>query len=203
MPVTINGTSGIIFNDSTGQSTAIPSTLKLIRPRSWAFSTVHGPQPSRQVRYISRYQVVNMTTNPYYGAQVYTTVSAGNDTLTWVTGARPVRVIITSGIYSYADDYVTIEVIRDGTIVNATTHSGGTTIFSDNNERFTNGGSGEYTNQPGIRLPQRHGDFWQTKIVEDIPANTTRNYFNYVGLYTGNGADGVQTFFQIELGAIL
>lgn len=132
---------------------------------SW-FSNISGLN-GRGTYYNTRYSDDGYGNYTYIG-QNKLTVTNYSDT--------NMRVNVTGGIFDYTDDTWRHYVMRDGSAVSSSQHSGGTMIIDSENQ--APGGVGPYT----------------TTVTQDIAANSSATFWLYTSVLNGSNYDKLSPY---------
>lgn len=138
---------------------------------SWINGT---PNQTRGVLYNTRYSY-----DTYSGAVVYLGVT--QITINNLTDSATMRINIVGGVASSSDDTYRYYVVRGGSIVNSSTHSGGTVLIDS-----TTSGSGV---------------FRSTSITQDIGPNSSATFTHYSGVLNGSSFDYLTPYLSISFNA--
>lgn len=140
---------------------------------SW-YSGGFIPNSSRGTLYNTRY-TLNKDSEGLPNGAVY----AGYNQITINNlSDSTLRINVVGGVYSVSDDTYRYYVIRGGSVVNSTTHSGGTIIIDS-----TTTGS---------------GTFRSTLVTQDIPPNSSVAFTHYSGVLSGSNLDKLNVYFTIS-----
>jgi hypothetical protein len=171
---TLIASQGITFGDGT------KTTTDLGRPfteRFGGFSTVYDeytynwkqdtPNNNRNVRYITRYYQV-----------CGSNIQADNTQITvYNYSGSTLRINVIHGLHDQTDDTSSWILYRGGTIVNSSTHSGGTTVYD----------SGAASRGTGLST---------VTTTQDIAPNTTATFYLYAGVFGGSSFDAVAGYIR-------
>ena len=147
------------------------SNKSLENTSAYASFFYYGANSGRGTYYNTRYSDDGYGNLTYIGQNKLTVTNYSDTTM---------RVNVTGGIFDYTDDTWRYYVMRDGSAISSSQHSGGTMIIDSGNQ--APGGVGPYT----------------TLVYQDIAANSSTTFWLYNSILAGSNYDKLSPYLTVS-----